>query len=442
METSNETAPNDIENQYTPLANSMRKEFTTLSPVSSSCCIYRVPERIRCVNEKLYTPQAVSIGPLHHGRKGLNPILDEHKQRYLKDFIARTKASLEDHIKTIKDQEERLRCCYAEPIKYSSDEFVRIILVDAAFTIEVLLKDKFDDFVDENDRIFHKPLMLHDIWKDMWLIENQLPLFILEDLFEACKTSLPSSSHNITSIISLSFEFFKHLLPVEKLDDNVKTSKSVAHFVDLFKRVFEIHLPLEPKAGGELKSVNIPSLTELQQVGVQFKAASRENKFGIQFSTSNGTLTIPRFPLGYETEIIRNVVAFEQCHFLNTATDTLYMSSYAFFMGGLVKTTKDVELLVEYQIAEVVKVLVSDTSERSAPLNTISTGVNPNFHKFYYDTICEDLNNYCSKPWHKWKANLKQNYFNTPWASISVIAAVVLLILTFIQTVFSMIPAT
>ncbi|XP_018504559.2 UPF0481 protein At3g47200-like [Pyrus x bretschneideri] len=231
METSNETAPNDIENQYTPLANSMRKEFTTLSPMSSSCCIYRVPERIRCVNEKLYTPQAVSIAPLHHGRKGLNPTLDEHKQRYLKDFMDRTKVSLEDHIKTIKDQEERLRCCYAEPIKYNSDDFVRIILVDAAFTIEVLLKDRYYELVDENDRILNKPWMLLDIWKDMWLIENQLPLFILEDLFEACKTSLPSSSHNITSIISLSFEFFKHLLPVEKLDDNMETSKSVAHFV-------------------------------------------------------------------------------------------------------------------------------------------------------------------------------------------------------------------
>ncbi|KAB2619656.1 hypothetical protein D8674_015525 [Pyrus ussuriensis x Pyrus communis] len=425
METSNETAPNDIENQYTPLANSMRKEFTTLSPMSSSCCIYRVPERIRCVNEKLYTPQAVSIAPLHHGRKGLNPILDEHKQRYLKDFMDRTKVSLEDHIKTIKDQEERLRCCYAEPIKYSSDEFVRIILVDAAFTIEVLLKDRYHEFVDENDRIFNKPRMLQDIWKDMWLIENQLPLFILEDLFEACKTSLPSSSHNITSIISLSFEFFKHLLPVKKLDDNMETYKSVAHFVDLFKRVFEILLPSERKAGGKLKSLNIPSLTELHQVGVRFKARPAENIFGIEFSTSNGTLTIPRIALGLETEIIRNVLAFEQCHFSNNANDTLYM-----------------KLLVEYQIAKVAKWLVSDTSEGSAPLNSISTGVNPNAYNFYYDTICEDLNKYCSKPWHKWKANLKQNYFNTPWASISVIAAVVLLILTLVQTVFSIISVT
>lgn len=441
METSNETAPNDIENQYTPLANSMREEFTTLSPMSSSCCIYRVPERIRCVNEKLYTPQAVSIGPLHHGRKGLNPILDEHKQRYLKDFIARTKVSLEDHIKTIKDQEERLRCCYAEPFKYSSDEFVRISLLDAAFTIEVLLKNRFDEFVDENDRIFKKPWMIQDIWKDMWLIENQLPLFILEDLFEACKASLPSSSDNNTSIISLSFGLFNPLLPVKELEDNVETSKSAAHFVDLFKRVFEIHLPLEPKAEGELKSANIPSLTELHQVGIKLKEGSRRNIFDIQFSTSNGTLTIPRFTIGFETEIIRNVVAFEQCHFLTTDSDTSYMSCYAFFMGGLVKTTKDVELLVEYRIANVEKFL-GDTSDRSTPFNTISAGVIINPDDFCYTTICEDLNDYCSKPWHKWKANLKQNYFNTPWASISVLAAVVLLILTLVQTLFSIISAT
>ncbi|KAK0608906.1 hypothetical protein LWI29_037856 [Acer saccharum] len=33
------------------------------------CCIYRVPKDLRKINEAAYTPQVISIGPLHHGEK-------------------------------------------------------------------------------------------------------------------------------------------------------------------------------------------------------------------------------------------------------------------------------------------------------------------------------------------------------------------------------------
>ena len=79
MEGSNE-APHGIENPSIPLATSMRRELHGLTPLSPSCCIYKVPERLRCVNEKAYTPQVVSIGPIHHGKKGLED-MEEHKKR-------------------------------------------------------------------------------------------------------------------------------------------------------------------------------------------------------------------------------------------------------------------------------------------------------------------------------------------------------------------------
>ncbi|ONI34336.1 hypothetical protein PRUPE_1G475700 [Prunus persica] len=200
--------------------------------------------------------QSVSIGPLHHGKEGLNVVLEENKQRYLQDFIGRTNVSLEDYIKKIKDHEARLRRCYGEPIKFSSDEFVTIILVGAAFVIEPLLKDYFK-FWDENDRIFDKPGMLQDAWTDTWLLENQLPFFILEDLFDPQKITLPANADNnsITeglSIICISFSFFEHLLPVDKLEDNLETFRSVAHIIDLFRKIFKLYQPLESKAGGEL----------------------------------------------------------------------------------------------------------------------------------------------------------------------------------------------
>ncbi|KAI5354978.1 hypothetical protein L3X38_007873 [Prunus dulcis] len=119
-------APHDIENPCIPLVTSMSEELDGLSSLSSSCCIYRVPERLRRVSENAYTPQVVSIGPLHHGEEGLKA-MEDHKKRYLQDYIRRTR--------------------------------------------------------DENDRIFNRPWMLQDLWPDMRLLENQLPFFILEELF-------------------------------------------------------------------------------------------------------------------------------------------------------------------------------------------------------------------------------------------------------------------
>lgn len=39
----------------------------------------------------------------------------------------------------------------------------------------------------------------------------------------------------------------------------------------------------------------------------------------------------------------------------------------------------------------------------------------------YFSGLVEELNAYCRKPWHKWQATLKQDYFNNPWAIVSII---------------------
>ncbi|WRX29187.1 Protein of unknown function DUF247, partial [Theobroma cacao] len=42
---------------------------------------------------------------------------------------------------------------------------------------------------------------------------------------------------------------------------------------------------------------------------------------------------------------------------------------------------------------------------------------------FYYEEIFVDLKRHCARRWNTWKAKLKQDYFNSPWASVSFSAA-------------------
>ncbi|CAL8996829.1 unnamed protein product [Prunus brigantina] len=341
-------APHDIENPCIPLVTSMSEELDGLSPLSSLCCIYRVPEQLRRVSEKAYTPQVVSIGPLHHGEEGLKA-MEDHKKRYLQDYIRRTRVSLADYVQKVKDQEAKLRSCYAETIQVSSDEFVRIILVDAAFIIEVLLRYRVDELQDENDRIFNKPWMLQDVWPDMRLLENQLPFFILEELFDPDKIKVSSNNNNIErlSILNLCHNFFKNLMHIEGIDGNMEKlcASKVEHFVD-FCRNLHLPLPLKPHAKGRLETLNTPSITELHRAGVKFKVGSPKNLFDIQFA--NGILEIPKLAISDETELtIRNLLAFEQCHCMEN-----YINDYVVIMDRFVNTAKDVELLVKHGIVE------------------------------------------------------------------------------------------
>ncbi|KAH7524679.1 hypothetical protein FEM48_Zijuj06G0145200 [Ziziphus jujuba var. spinosa] len=252
----------DTENPYISLANSIKAQFKSLPPLPSE-----------------------------------------------QDYLQRTDESLENYIKIVKESEPRLRSCYAETIGFKSDEFVKIILVDSAFIIQVLLRYSFPELQVERDPIFDRQWMLIDVWPELCLLENQLPFFILEKIYKHKKITVWPGLTLDLSIIELSHKFFAQPLGLGGTEEKLEEIKcnNCAHVVDFLR---ELYIPSNPRNRGESETINAPSMTELHRAGVK-------------------------------------------------------------------------------------------------------------------------------TPWHKWKANLKQNYFNTPWAIVSVIAAIFLIILAIIQTVCS-----
>ncbi|CAL2234818.1 unnamed protein product [Prunus armeniaca] len=85
-------------------------------------------------------------------------------------------------------------------------------------------------------------------------------------------------------------------------------------------------------------------------------------------------------------------------------------------MDDFVNTEKDVEFLLKDGIVEN---MLGDDNEVCTLINNLGRGISVDRESFYFTTLSESLNSYCRKPWNKWKANLRQNYFNTPWATIS-----------------------
>lgn len=58
----------------------------------------------------------------------------------------------------------------------------------------------------------------------------------------------------------------------------------------------------------------------------------------------------------------------------------------------------------------------------------------------YLSSVWEEINQYCAKPWPKMEATLWHDYFTSPWAIASCLAAAVLLLLALIQTFFGAFP--
>ena len=195
------------------LVQSVKKELQISNPLSGTCCIFKVPERLRELNEKAYTPRVVSIGPIHHGKEKLKA-MEDHKRMYLQEFIAQSEVSVEGFIELIKEKETRLRNCYAETNGFSSEYFIRMILMDAAFVIMFLLKCKYREFRGSRDSIFYPPFKGYDVKVDICLLENQLPFFILEDLYRISKIESPKPTKCFNSpkstLIELTHWFFSN----------------------------------------------------------------------------------------------------------------------------------------------------------------------------------------------------------------------------------------
>ncbi|CAL2272901.1 unnamed protein product [Prunus armeniaca] len=387
--------------------------------LSPECCIYRVPERFLKGNEEFYKPRVVGIGPYFRSTSYV-------KTKYVDAFFRRYKLNLDACLGLVRAWEAKARSYYVEDIELSSDQFTFTMLMDATFVLELMLRHHFSRYRGNCDPIFHKPRMIEDVYHDILLIENQLPFFVLEGLYLYMQIGASTGDHHL-SFTELTHDFFKHFLQIDECPANLD---QVNHFVDFIRRHY---LALPPPQKDEQKHNAMvheipPSVTALDEAGVKFETIKGSaSLLNIEFN--NGCLKIPNFVVDDWTEtLFRNLIAFE--HRFGTEK---YISQFMFLMMCMIRTSKDADLLMDYGV---ISSMLGSSKDLSILFNHISRDVG--FEKpFYYFQICANLNAYCKTRRHRWKAILKRDYFNTPWKIASTIAAIVLLVLTFTQTVCS-----
>ncbi|KAL5789197.1 hypothetical protein ACOSQ2_004085 [Xanthoceras sorbifolium] len=293
-----------------------------------------------------------------------------------------------------------------------------MILLDAMFLIEILLRD-IPEFISV-DRIFTRPGMLRDI-----KISFQF------SFLRACLNHALPERYKGYFLSQFTCSFFNNIWKDILIDEKLLELyfPESRHFVDLLRLLLQP--PERDDTERQADSEAAPSVTKLHQARIKFKLASSTKNL-LDITYSKGTLEISKLTVGNMTvHLLRNLQIFEALH-----CDTNYINDYAVVLNRFLNSTKDVELLIH---TGVIENRIMDSEGVSTLFRELSRDARIQHSNFYYSGLVKDLQDYCKSPCHKWKANLKQNYFNTPWASISVAAAVIILVLTFIQAVCSII---
>ncbi|KAI6682387.1 hypothetical protein NL676_036268 [Syzygium grande] len=369
----------------------------------SQWSIFRVPAHIRQVDEKAYNPRVVSIGPFHRNRPALRA-MEAQKVRFYERLM--TRMAYEDRDVGIKTAMMKLepdaRRCYSEEFEdISTDEFVDMMVLDGCFIVELMRlshesnQDEEGQFVEEP--IFATRWMLPNITRDFLMLENQLPMFVLQEIF-----NLTTFDQDATPLNKLALLFMEPLSPQKGQYTDIKLNDKGEHhhLLALFHSSFipsDIR-PLRERGARWNRQENFPGklwvheAKRLRRAGVRFKD-NPGNLLNIEFA--NRELKIPTLFIDEWTgPLLRNLLAYEQCN----AFALPYITCYAIFLNSIIEDLKDKEILQDagiiYQSVdedeEVVDLINSLTKELAFDMNDMSDC-------FIAEQI-EDINNFC-KSW-------------------------------------------
>ncbi|XP_042398176.1 UPF0481 protein At3g47200-like [Zingiber officinale] len=451
-----------------------------------------------CSLGEAYNPKIVSLGPYHRLDEQLQVWNTRLKWPCLKRLLERSpdnNQAIEKCIDRIKEREREVRSAYAEEfVKMTSNEFVEMLLLDSCFVLELLLeleekKRRKQEKVAQEKKMstinkllqpfktrskvqkqqeqpkpsaalmmgsssardaapmmqpsteekqteeegtliqqwqWAEPLIYHDLL----MLENQIPLSLLRELHGIILShdKSPSMDELILSFFK-EFSLTKHITKIPE--------GSCHHLLHLF------HSSLIPKKQPTTRGIRaqlvaevtsaIPCARDLieSRVKVKKKQGVACSSF-LDLSFDSGRLEIPEIHVDDGTNtLLRNLIAFEQC--LPRIGD--YLTTYAWFMDSVIDNSADVALLRRKHVLE--SGLGSD-EEVAKLFNSLCKEVMVDPNQCYLEETIKEVNKYHRSRRNRCYATLNHNYFSNPWASISVIAAIILFVLTFIQTLYSM----
>ncbi|XP_047956994.1 UPF0481 protein At3g47200-like [Salvia hispanica] len=395
---------------------------------ASTPSIHRVNDCLRNTNEKAYDPMIISIGPLHQGKPHLKA-MEQHKMRYLKQLLVNSSIFC-TYFNTIRNMEQTARDFYSDEIELDTNQFVKMLLLDGIFIIEFLREYKLVDgggrVQRDGNPIFGFEYVVSHLLRDLMLFENQIPMFVVEALFQLSNHDNTKFKDLIWPLTKCSKEYVASAL----FPNDARHLLGLVHTVNCFSFA---QLPSHSNHAKHCEKKNINSVTDLKEAGIVFKKPEVEGKdySWLDITFENRTLYIPELVISDEMEsLFKNMIAYE---FYLPRSSPKYVSDYAYFLHCLVSSTKDAEVLRRCGV-------ISNWLGGDARVYEVIVKLGTHAFKsrrFSYEGVFGSINEHCGRKWNKWIAVLRRHHFNNPWTVLSLFAAAVLLTVSIVQMVFA-----
>ncbi|KAH7543955.1 hypothetical protein ACOSP7_031129 [Xanthoceras sorbifolium] len=258
-------------------------ESDTEIPVS----VFNVPKSLMSTDPDSYTPQEVAIGPYHY----LRPELYE-MERYKLAAAKRTQRQLNDcgniKFEYVVDQlimlVLKIRASYHKFLNFSNETLAWMMAIDAFFLLEFLqicaIKESkvcgssrsssssISHLVDyAGTKSAHNAIL-----RDMVMLENQIPLFVLRKMLQVQYSSLEIADDLLQAML---MGFCEELSPFKLMKDSAKVVEvsDAAHLLDFLYRTI-VPKPKQPS-----------NITEIDQI--QNAAHDHENDDSYSVATAD-----------------------------------------------------------------------------------------------------------------------------------------------------------
>ncbi|GAB2269513.1 hypothetical protein Dimus_004430 [Dionaea muscipula] len=200
-------------------------------------CIFNVPKALKSTKPECYTPQVVALGPYHSWRLELRE-MESYKlysakrmQKQLRSIIM-----FENLVEQTTMLEAKIRSYYHQYLDINSETLAWIMTIDSCFLLDFLqiydtAESKMSPLVDYvRKRSTHNAIL-----RDIVMVENQIPLFLLRKTLEYQMQSLELADDRLLSMLTVMCE---DLFPFNMAADLPRVEISgCAHLLDFLYRM-------------------------------------------------------------------------------------------------------------------------------------------------------------------------------------------------------------
>ncbi|KAJ4971585.1 hypothetical protein NE237_004684 [Protea cynaroides] len=374
-----------------------------------------------------FDPMVVSIGPYHNKDKDKdgNPKfarVENLKPSIAKEFIGGDGKKLCNF-----DEVSCIARAYYEKnstADLSDDQFTRMMFLDGCFVlhfIDCVVNGKPKATKMKTDQIAF-------VLRDLFLLENQLPFFVLQALMSFRYSTEKDWRDLIYKFVKIPLNLQK----AEPLEDDIP-----AHLLDLLRKKLIGH-----GQSSSASSLNpnddwhsFRSVNELKKAGIKCRKSNGGSLKDVKFEEHfiRGDLFLPQLVIDDSSKsILLNLVAYEASP---DGPSDYVVTSYIALLDALIDHPEDVK---ELRSKGILQNLLGSDQQVADLFNELAINLVPSPSE--YLEVKSKIEKHYSSKLSIWMTDFRVTHFSSPWTIFAFFVAGSIILLTFAQAYFSIFP--